>query len=279
MIIKCWGSRGSIPVSGKEFNRFGGDSTCIEIRTKSNEIIIVDSGSGVRRLGNQLLKEQNKNINFVFTHSHWDHMLGFPFFKPLYNKEYTINIFGCPFAQEAIHKMFSASMIPPFLPIDYDDLHAKLNFNDLLPAPFEIDTVTIVPIALSHPNYAKGFKFIEDGKSFVFFTDHELQFKHPGALDYGDYVQFVKHSDLLFHDAEYSVKEYERTKSWGHSTYEDAVQLAIDSDVKMLGLFHHNQDRTDDQITDFVAHCNNILDNVGSDIKCFAVSSDTIIEL
>ncbi|MFA8341786.1 MAG: MBL fold metallo-hydrolase [Rhodothermaceae bacterium] len=279
MIIKCWGSRGSIPVSGKEFNRFGGDSTCVEIRTKNNEIIIVDSGSGVRRLGNHILTEENKVLNFVFTHSHWDHMLGFPFFKPLYHKEYKINIFGCPFAQDAIHKMFSPSMIPPFLPIEYEDLRAEMQFNDLLPAPFEIDSVTVVPIALSHPNYAKGYKFIEDGKSFVFFTDNEIQYKHPGSLDYGEYVQFVKHSDLLFHDAEYTAKEYEHTKSWGHSTYEDAVQFALDADVKMLGLFHHNQDRTDEQIVDFVADCNEILDNSGSDIKCFAVGCDTVIEL
>ena len=279
MIIKCWGSRGSIPVSGKEYNRYGGDSTCIEIRTKNNEIIIVDSGSGVRRLGNQLLNEDNRKLNFVFTHSHWDHLLGFPFFKPLYKPDYNIHIFGCPFSQEAIHKMFSPSMIPPFLPVDFEDLKAELHFNELLPAPFEIDSVTVVPIALSHPNYAKGYKFIEDGKSFIFFTDNEIQYKHPGALEYGDYVQFAKNADLLFHDAEYNAEEYKETKSWGHSTYEDAVQLAIDADIKMLGLFHHNQDRTDDQIEDFVAKSNSILDSAGSDIKCFAVGSETTIEL
>lgn len=279
MIIKCWGSRGSIPVSGNEYNRFGGDSTCIEIRTKNDEVIIIDSGSGIRRLGNALLEEDKKNLNIVFTHSHWDHLLGFPFFKPIYRDDYKINIFGCPFAQEAIHKMFSPSMIPPFLPIDYDDLKAELNFNDLLPAPFEIDSVTIVPIALSHPNYAKGYKFIEDGKSFVFFTDNELQYKHPGSLEYGDYVQFVMHSDLLIHDAEYTSDEYKNTKSWGHSTFEDAVQLAIDAEVKMLGLFHHNQDRTDNEVDEFVLQSNKILDRTSSDIKCFAVGCNTTIEL
>lgn len=99
MIIRCWGARGSTPVSGREYLRYGGSTTCIELRTKDDEIIIIDAGSGIRKLGNRLLKENRNEYSILFTHAHWDHVLGFPFFKPVYVKGTRISVFGCPFAQ------------------------------------------------------------------------------------------------------------------------------------------------------------------------------------
>ena len=98
MVITCWGSRGSIPVSGEEYNKYGGDTTCLEIRTKSDDIIIVDAGTGIRRLGNKLIDETRNTFNFLFTHAHWDHLMGLPFFKPLFEKETQIKTFRCPYS-------------------------------------------------------------------------------------------------------------------------------------------------------------------------------------
>ena len=125
MIIRCYGARGSIPVSGKEYIKYGGDTTCLEIRTKNDEIIIVDAGSGIRRLGNRLLREGRLNYHVLFTHSHLDHIMGFPFFRPIYNENAAIHLMGCPATQGNIRKLLSKSMSAPLFPIQFDALQAR----------------------------------------------------------------------------------------------------------------------------------------------------------
>ncbi len=192
MIIKIWGSRGSIPVSGREYLKYGGDTTCLEIRTKSDDIIVVDAGTGIRRLGNQLKKEECSDLNFIFTHAHWDHLMGFPFFKPLYFKNTRIHLHRCPYHSKFVEIILSKLMAPPNFPIKYADIIAELYYPDACPLEFEIGSVTVVPIALSHPNGGSGYKFVEDGRSFVFLTDNELGYIHPGGLAFGDYLEFVR---------------------------------------------------------------------------------------
>ena len=182
MIIKIWGSRGSIPVSGKEYLKYGGDTTCLEIRTKSGDIIIVDAGTGIRRLGNQLAEEKCRDLNFIFTHAHWDHLMGFPFFKPLYCKSTRILLHRCPYHSKFVETILSKLMAPPNFPVKYADITAQLSYPDACPMAFEIGSVSVVPVALSHPNGGSGYKFIEDGRCFVFLTDNELGYIHPGGL-------------------------------------------------------------------------------------------------
>ena len=102
MKITCWGARGSIPVSGKEYVKYGGDTTCVEIRSRDNDVIIIDAGTGIRKLGNSLLASDQRTYSMLFTHAHWDHLMGFPFFKPIYRKETKISLFGCPYALQSI---------------------------------------------------------------------------------------------------------------------------------------------------------------------------------
>jgi phosphoribosyl 1,2-cyclic phosphodiesterase len=198
---KCWGSRGSIPVSGKEYLKYGGDTTCLEIRTKSNDIIIIDAGTGIRRLGNLLIKENQNKYHFIFTHTHWDHVMGFPYFKPLYSNHTEFRMHRCPFHSQLVKDIISNIMAPPHFPVKYSDIKAELFYEEACPMEFEIGSVKVVPIAISHPNGGSGYKFIEDGKSFVFLTDNELGFIHPGGLAYKDYVKFSLGADLLIHDA------------------------------------------------------------------------------
>jgi len=279
MIIRCWGARGSIPVSGKEYVKYGGDTTCLEIRTKDDEIIIIDAGTGIRALGNKLLSEGRREFNLIFTHSHWDHILGFPFFKPIYFKGTRINMFGCPFAQNSIKQIISRTMIIPNFPVNFDDVMVKISYHEECKKTFFIGSITVAPILLSHPNQGMGYKFTEDGKSFIFMTDNEFTFKHPGGLDYQDYLNFAEGADFLIHDAEYTEEEYKRTKMWGHSVYKDALRLAIEAKVKKFGLFHHNQDRTDEAIDNIVQDCQRIIKENKSDLECFAVAQGMEMEL
>ena len=279
MYIKCWGSRGSIPVSGKEYLKYGGDTTCLEIRTKSNDIIIIDAGTGIRRLGNLLTKENQNKYHFIFTHTHWDHIMGFPYFKPLYSNHAEFRMHRCPFHSQLVKNIISNIMAPPNFPVKYSDIKAELFYEEACPTEFEIGSVKVVPIPISHPNGGSGYKFIEDGKSFVFLTDNELGFIHPGGLPYKDYVKFSSGADLLIHDAEYTPEEYKTFIDWGHSVYTDVLNLAFEAGVKKVGLFHLNQERTDREMNKIVKNCGKIIADKSNNMECFAVGCDMTFEL
>ena len=279
MIIRCWGARGSIPVSGPEYVKYGGDTTCVEVRTREDEIIIIDAGSGIRKLGNKLLAEGRNQYHMIFTHSHWDHIIGFPFFKPIYRKETSIRMFGCPFTQESIKKMISKVMAPPNFPVDFENVQANISYHEACEDSFSIKSMTVIPILTSHPNPGIGYKFIEDGKCFVFLTDNELTFQHPSGLSYQDYRKFSSDAELLVHDSEYTEEEYKTKKRWGHSTYREALKLALDAQVKKFGLFHHNQERSDAGVDEIVQDCRQIIDNHKANLECFAVYEGMEISL
>ena len=271
MIIKCWGSRGSIPVSGKQYLHYGGNTTCLEIRTNDDRILIVDAGSGIREAGNSLIATNRNEFTLLLTHAHWDHIMGFPFFKPIYSRKTNLNIWGCPFAQASIKEMLVRVMEAPNFPVNFDAIHANISYQDTCVEHYTLGSMIITPIALSHPNQGTGYKFEEDGKCFVFLTDNELGYKHEGGLDSQDYLEFSRGADLLFHDAEYKEAEYKQTRSWGHSVYTDALNLALDAGVKKLGLFHHNQERMDDEIDTIVNDCRKIINKSGKNMECSAV--------
>jgi phosphoribosyl 1,2-cyclic phosphodiesterase len=277
MLIRCWGARGSIAVSGNDYRHYGGDTPCIEIRTKDDRIIIVDAGSGIRRLGNRLLAESRPEFAMLFTHAHWDHIMGLPFFKPIYRRESRIVMYGCPFSQESVREMISRVMTPPNFPVSYGDILAEISYLESCTEAFCIGPMTVTPIPISHPNQGIGYRFVEDRKSFVFLTDNELSFRHPGGLSFDDYCTFAKGADLLFHDAEYRPEDYPQTRSWGHSVFKDALRLALCAGVSRFGLFHHNQDRTDQGIDEMVEECRRTA--AGHPLDCFAVAQDMEIVL
>ena len=279
MVITIWGARGSIPVSGKDYVKYGGDTTCIELRTSKDEIIIIDAGSGIRRLGNKTLNEKITEFYLIFTHFHWDHIVGFPFFKPLFYKSTRINIYGCPNNQRTLEETLSNTMTDPYFPVEYRDIPSSLSFTNICSEPFKLGPLNVETIPLSHPNGGLGLKFIENGKTFIFLTDNELGYTHPGGMQFDDYVNFCRGADFLIHDAEFTREEYKKTKQWGHSTYIDAVELAIQSNVKQFGLFHHNQDRNDENIEKLVKHSNQIINDKNSAVDCFAVEDKMEITL
>ena len=169
MLIRCWGARGSIPVSGEQYLRYGGDTPCIEVRTADDDIVIIDAGSGIRRLGNRLLAEDRRDFTIIFTHAHWDHIMGFPFFKPIYRRGTRISLFGCPFAQDSVKKIISSIMSPPNFPVNFEDITAEIRYQESCRLSFEIGPLTITPIPLSHPNQGMGVPVRGGGKILRFF--------------------------------------------------------------------------------------------------------------
>ncbi len=249
MKLTVWGARGSIPVSGAEYERYGGDTTCVCLDTNAGETIILDAGTGLRPLGNLLLEENRKTFHFVLSHAHWDHLLGFPFFKPLYRDGVTIHIHGCTYAQQSIRTFLSEVMQPPFFPVTLDDVHAKLVFDNECRPEFSVGSLCCESIPLSHPNNGYGFRLTEGERSLAFFPDNEFTYPHPDGRSFEDYVSFVRGVDLLLHDAEYLPEEYDKfSRGWGHSVYGDTVRLAVEADVGQLLLWHLNQDRGDDDV-------------------------------
>jgi len=279
MRIKCWGSRGSIPVSGREYIKYGGDTTCLEIATRNGEVIVVDAGTGIRRLGIDLLERQQLTYHFIFTHAHWDHVMGFPFFKPIFNPQATFIMHRCPFHSKFVETILSKVMSPPNFPVRFRDVQARIDYLQACPVEFEIDSIRITPIALSHPNSGSGYKFTEGRKTFVFITDNELGYTHKGGLPPEAYTEFAADADLFIHDAEYTPEEYRSTIEWGHSTYPEVVDMACRAKVKRLGLFHLNQERTDRQVDVIVDHCRDLIAAQGRSIECTAVGTDMVFEL
>jgi phosphoribosyl 1,2-cyclic phosphodiesterase len=279
MIITCWGSRGSIPVSGKNCVKYGGDTTCIEIQTGTGDIIIIDAGTGIRELGNRLMKEPRKPFHLLLTHAHWDHVIGFPFFKPLYSNRHHIILHTGPFTFKGLQRILSYTMTAPHFPVPFSRISAQLEYRVTPADTFHIGPLTIVPIPISHPNSGYGYKLTEDGKTFVFLTDNELGFTHATGLSTAAYIRFCAGADLLFHDAEYTPEEYGKTVGWGHSAYTDALDLAEKAGVKTLGLFHLNQDRTDRQMDDLVKTARRHITEKGYKFDCIAVGSGMRFEL
>jgi ribonuclease BN (tRNA processing enzyme) len=249
----------------------------MEVRTDRGSVIIIDAGTGIRRLGNLLLAENRNRYTMLFTHVHWDHIIGLPFFRPLFLKNTHLSIMGCPFLLPSFLETISPIMKVPYFPVDIENVKADIGCRDFCQGTIRIDGMVITSIPLSHPNGGIGFRFEENGRSFVYLTDNELGYQHPGGMAYDDYREFSKGADLLVHDAEYLPGEYRKTKKWGHSAYTEALQLAIDAGVSRLGLFHHNQDRTDEALDQMVEECRKAVADHA--IDCFALTQDTEIIL
>ena len=279
MYIRCWGSRGSLPVSGKQFMRYGGDTTCIEVRSKKGDIVVIDAGTGILGLGIKLSKLKEKKINMLFTHAHLDHIMGFPFFYPIYNKNTEILIYGCPFQFPSYREILKGIMSSPYFPVDLEAIPCILRFNQIGSQPFNIGSLIINPIYLSHPNGGLGYKITEGKSTFVFLTDNELEYIHPGGLTLDEYAEFSKGADLLIHDAEFSPSDYNNNRTFGHSKYTEVIKLGIKAQVKALGLFHLNRERTDKEVDSIVEKSKKIIKKNNCRIKCFCVGNRFEINL
>ena len=280
MKIKVWGCRGTLPTPGKHTLKYGGNTTCLEIRNKSNYLTIIDAGSGIKYLGQALIKEKDlTEMCLICTHSHWDHLMGFPFFVPAYFSRFKIKVCGVASARSYMRQSLARQLEAPYFPVNFEDLKADFFFGCSMPGCGSCKELRIEPIELSHPNGGFGYKFNEDNKSFVFLTDNELGYRHPGGWKLQQYAHFARDAEVLFHDAQYTDEEYQKTRTWGHSTYNDALKLALEANVKKLGLFHHDPERSDEELDQIVKKLQKQAKSKNANLEVFAVSEGMELEI
>jgi len=279
MKITCWGVRGSVPVAGPEFVKYGGDTTCLQITTKDDGDLIIDAGTGIRRLGNHLQKSRQRRCHLLFTHAHWDHVMGLPYFLPLWESDFHLTFHHCPFHNTFVDRLLAKLFSPPFFPVRPKNLAARIDYVEHDDQPFEIGPIRIIPAPLSHPNGGSGYRFEHNEKTFVFLTDNELHHAHAWGLDFSSYARFCAGADLLIHDAEFTPAEYEKVRGWGHSRYSDAVELALAAAVRRLGLFHINKERSDAQMDAIVEATRRMAASQATGLACFGAAVDLTCEL
>ncbi|MCK5148308.1 MBL fold metallo-hydrolase [bacterium] len=279
MLIRSWGTRGSIPVFAGSYHKYGGETTCIEVRLNDETIIILDAGSGIRNLGKLLLMEKKFHYHLFLTHAHIDHLLGFISFYPLFQSNVQIDIYAPNLHGQSFKTILNNYLSPPWSPITLKAMKAQLRFHSTTTSPVQINKGTIHSIPLCHPGGGNGYKIEEDDSKFVFLTDNELDVTSDNTVSYSDYVKFAKNADLLFHDAAYTENEYSIRQGWGHSTSKAAIRLALDAHVKTLGLIHHNQERTDEELDTVLAECNDYIKTMSSSLDCLAIGAGTTIRI
>lgn len=284
--LKIWGVRGSIPVPGPTTLRYGGNTSCVELRVEG-QIIILDAGTGIRELGLALEKEFGPKpikITLLITHVHWDHIHGFPFFAPSYNRKNQIHILGYDGAKAELLDAFKGEMTTPFFPVDLSDLPGKINIQKLESNDFKIGNVRVRSNFLNHPGVCVGYRVFTSTGSIAYLPDnesfdaHKLHSAKPNALSpeqidqraeegRAQLVEFLRGSDILLLDSQYTDKEYQKHIGWGHGSLSSAVNLAVDAGVKKLILFHHDPDHDDNKIDSMLADARKLAEKSGADLK------------
>ena len=243
MILTFWGTRGSIPTPGQDTIKYGGNTTCLELLLDDGTLLIFDAGTGIKKLGQHLIKTNSQNIiHLFFTHSHWDHIHGFPLFKPAYSENYEINIYSSSIILKKLKETLNGQMDFNYFPVKFAQLKAKINFVTIKEQNFQLNSATISYIKNNHPGCSYGFKVTEGGKTVIFITDNELIPRSNKNSNWDDYVAFCRDADLLIHDAHYLPTELVKTEGYGHSSYDQAIDLAIEARAKHLIFFHHDPD-------------------------------------
>lgn len=276
IVVQFWGVRGTLPVSGKQNVRYGGNTSCITLNFKKH-FFIFDAGTGIKSLSTYLEQQGKKPISakIFISHSHHDHINGFPFFAPLYSKDNRFEIFGTPHGDVDIKQILSQQMNSIYFPITLRELLATLTFRNLSEETFEIDDVTVKTIFLNHPGRCLGYRIQYQNKSFCYITDNELPLENSPDFNPNDVdklIQFIHGADIVVMDTTYSDKEYLCKIHWGHSSVSRVIDIVDAAKVKLVCLFHHDPDQTDKEIDEKLAYAKALLKKRRSKTKCIAPS-------
>ena len=280
--MQFWGTRGSIPSPGPKTVRYGGNTPCVEVRTAEGWLVILDAGTGARELGRSLIERANGApiVGDIFlTHAHWDHIQGLPFFAPIFQRGNHFTIWGSKSLEKSIDSVVRDQMSPVVFPVTFEELDARIDFRVMSEEEkcaqkgYEVSAIQV-----RHPGGALGYRFTEgngDGEALVYISDNELSptakyDSKPGwqkAL-----IEFARKAKVLVHDTMYTVEEYDHHRGWGHSTHEDAVELALAAEVEQLVLFHHKPERSDDEVDARLAACRKLVKSRGGRLEVLAAA-------
>lgn len=253
MYVRFWGTRGSIAAPGPATARYGGNTSCVEVRGDDGTVIVLDCGTGARALGLDLVRRGGAlRVNLFIGHTHWDHIQGFPFFVPAFVEGVDLNIFAPTGFQRGLEEAMAGQMEYSYFPVKLRDLRSRLHFTELEEGFFRVGDLLVETQYLNHTAPTIAYKISGAGGTLAYVTDHEPfwpghgpEFEHPG--DQG-HVGFLKGADIVIHDAQYTEEEYPSRVGWGHSTIEYATAVARAAGVRRLALFHHDPSRDDPEM-------------------------------
>ena len=293
MQVQFWGTRGSIATPGPRTVRYGGNTSCVSLRTRRGTQIVLDAGTGMRGLGLALMEQgaAARRGHILIGHTHWDHIQGFPFFAPLFEAGHAWDVYAPRGFGASLRETLAGQMQYTYFPISLDAMGAAIRYHELVEGSFMIGEVRVTARYLNHPALTLGYRLEADGIAVVYSTDHECHARSAalgapldqvlGSLHPGDsrHRDFIAGADLLIHDAQYTAAEYPGRVGWGHSTLEYVVDLAIAGGVKRLELFHHDPGRDDEAVDTLMAEGRKRVAQAGAAVEVFAAAEGRVIEL
>lgn len=255
--IKFWGTRGSIPVAGPDYIVYGGNTPCLEI-DDGDEMIIIDAGTGIRPLGQEVLKSHRKVFHLIIGHTHWDHIIGFPFFNPVYSKKYEIHIYAAKGFGKNVEDLFKGMLDHDYFPVKLEEMQARFIFHDLADGkPLLIGNTKIYYTYASHPGATLCFKIESQNKVVGYASDNEvlvgyhghprnIDYSHPLLFPYRDLIEFFCGCDTIIHEAQYTPFEYRYKVGWGHSSISNAAIFIKHCGIRDWIVTHHDPEHTDE---------------------------------
>ena len=269
--------RGSIPTPGPATVRYGGNTSCVEVRS-GDDIIILDAGSGLRALGRALLAEfKNRplSLTLLLTHTHWDHIQGLPFFAPIYDPRCHLRILGGKGARKGLVNALTGQMESTYFPVPFARLPSNIEIEELKDFNLNIGSVCVRAQRANHPGLCVGYRLLSPDGLVAFFPDAESR---PSGED-REMIEFLRDVDVLILDSQYDSAEYKKHIGWGHGCVDDSVALALKASVKQLCLFHHDPDHDDKRIDAFVKHARQLVVKQKARLKVDAARELQTIEL
>ncbi len=287
MRVQFWGTRGSIAKPGPTTAHYGGNTSCIEVRSSRGTLIVIDCGTGAHALGQSLLKESPKGVrgHLLISHTHWDHIQGLPFFAPLFAPGSEWDVYGPKGLDQSVRESLSGQMQYTYFPITLEQFGATVRYHDLVEGAFEIEDVNITTRYLNHPALTLGYRLRADDATMVYSCDHEPHSRSlaSGVGEIGGederHADFLRGADLVLHDSQYTAKEYPAKIGWGHSTMEYAVRIAKHAEVGTLALTHHDPLRDDESLNGLVEDLRSALRKSGSTLEVFAAAEGQAIDV
>ncbi len=278
--IRFWGVRGSCPAPGPETVRHGGNTSCVTVELPNDVVLVLDAGTGMRKLGHELVASgRTDNIHLLLSHTHWDHILGLPFFVPLYLPQGRILLHPLPNKAQERFRRQPALFDPIHFPVPAADVPARIERVEHDSEPWCIGGATVQPIPLNHPGGAQGFRIEHRGRSLCYLTDNELNPPGPVTTTVEQLAAFARHCDVLIHDTQYVHADRAHKVGWGHSFLQDVLELAKQARPKHLVLYHHDPDRSDDALDDVQRQAQAWLDEHAPGIVVSVASEGLTLDL